>query len=453
MSSVLMSIAAFIVAIGVLITFHEFGHFWVARRLGVKVLRFSIGFGTPLWRRRGGDDTEYVIAALPLGGYVKMLDEREGDVPAAEAHRAFNRKSVGARVAIVAAGPVFNFIFAVLAYWLMFVLGTSGLKPVIGEVDPQGLAAQAGLKAEDEIVAVAGETTQTWENARQALIEAALDARAVEMSVRGADGGTRAVQLQFGGGEGVLERGELLDNIGIEPWRPRLPPVVREVRSGSPAARGGLRAGDRIVEAAGQPVESVTGWVDIVRAHPGESLTVVLVRDAERIEKVLTPERREQDGEAIGHIGASFSPPRDAYDAMTVQVRHGPLAAVGEALARTGEISRLTLVMLARMVTGDVSVKNLSGPITIAQYAGYTASVGLASFLSFLAVVSISLGILNLLPIPVLDGGHLMYYAIEWIKGSPLSEQAQLAGQKVGLFLLLLLMSLAFYNDFLRLMR
>ncbi|NIR32066.1 MAG: sigma E protease regulator RseP [Gammaproteobacteria bacterium] len=454
MTSVLISILAFIVAIGVLITFHEFGHYWVARRLGVKVLRFSVGFGRPLWRVRAGRDrTEYVVAALPLGGYVKMLDEREGDVEPREEHRAFNRQPVWARIAIVAAGPVFNFIFAVAAYWLMFVIGTTGFKPVVGEVDPQGLAARAGIEQGQTIVAVADEPTESWEAARSALLEAALDEAKVAVVVRGAEGRMRTLELDLGAQAGLLERGQLLDNLGLAPWRPRLEPVLDRVEPGQPAAQAGLTPGDRLVAADGRPIAGWSEWVDYVRARPGESIEVRIRRDGELRTLTLTPQAREGEGGTHGYIGAAVEVPPGLYEGMRVELRYGPLDALGKGFARTGEMSLLTVRMLVKMVTGDVSVENLSGPITIAQYAGYTASVGLAQFLAFLAIVSVSLGILNLLPIPILDGGHLLYYVIEVVKGSPVSESAQALGQRVGLLILMVLMGLAFYNDLTRLMR
>ena len=452
MDGALVSLLSFIVAIGVLVTVHEFGHFWVARRVGVRVLRFSVGFGRPLWRREGRDGTEYVIAAIPLGGYVKMLDEREGVVPPAERERAFNRKGVGARMAIVAAGPAFNFLFAVLAYWAVFSLGVPGLKPVVGEVRPASPAALAGFRPGDEILRVGDERTPSWQLAAFALLEAAAERRAVEVEVRTPEG-TRAVRrLDLAGGEALAESGHLLETLGLAPWRPRLPPVIDAVEPGGPAARAGLRPGDRVRAVDGRPVEDWEDFVRVVRASPGRTLRLEIERAGRRLEVALVPAARASGDERVGYIGARVRVPRELFEGQRVVVRYGPLAALGEGLERTWDMTALTVRMLWRMVVGEASVRNLSGPLSIAQYAGQSASLGLVSFLSFLAVVSVSLGVINLLPVPILDGGHLLYYAIELVRGRPLSEQAQALGQRIGIVLLGLLMALALYNDVARLL-
>lgn len=448
MSSAALYIVAFIVALGVLITVHEFGHFWVARRLGVKVLRFSVGFGTPLWTRRSKDgETEYVVAALPLGGYVKMLDEREDEVPEAERDRAFNNKPAGTRIAVVAAGPVFNFLFAILAFWVMFIIGVPGITAKIGAVEPDSQAQRAGFQAGDRFLRVAEEETPTWETVRLALFDAALGRGRVEVEVRTGEGATKVRELDLSGAASPVEPEGLVRALGFRPWRP--PAVLGEITPGGAADRAGLTPGDRIVAANGQPISYWTEWVRAVREHPGEPLTLEVQRGGERIELTVHPEVRGKGEEAYGFVGAAL--PQGVADEMLSVQRYGPVSGLGAGLGKTCDMSMLMLRVLGSVLTGTASVKNISGPLTIAQYAGESASLGFVPFLSFLAIVSVSLGVLNLLPIPILDGGHLMYYLIELVKGSPVSEQAQAAGQRVGILLLLMLMALAFYNDFVRL--
>ncbi len=452
MNSVLFSLLAFILAIGVLVTVHEFGHFWVARRLGVKVLRFSIGFGKPLWKKTfGADRSEFVLAALPLGGYVRMLDEREGEVAPAELHRAFNRQPVTTRVAVVVAGPLFNFLFAIIAYWAMFVIGVPGLRAVVGDVTPGSYAAQAGIVAGDEIVAIQGEPTPTWESAVMALLDASLDDRdAIDMAVRNPAGVERTLQVPLVQSGELLEKGGVLHNFGLAPWQ--LPAVIDEVVAGEAAERAGMQSGDRIVAADGKPVSSWNDWVDYVRARPEQAIHVEVLRNGSTTGLELVPRRLSEHGEEHGYIGASVRlPDADQHATMRVVVHYGPLKALPAALGKTREVTTLTLRTLWKMLTGKASVENLSGPISIARYAGESAAIGLTTFLGFLGIVSVSLGVLNLLPIPVLDGGHLLFYLVELVKGSPVSEAAQLAGQKLGIALLLLLMTVAFYNDLVRL--
>ena len=452
MNSVLFSLLAFILAIGVLVTVHEFGHFWVARRLGVKVLRFSIGFGKPLWKKTfGADRSEFVIAALPLGGYVRMLDEREGEVAPEELPRAFNRQPVSTRVAVVVAGPLFNFLFAIAAYWLMFVVGIPGLRPVVGDVTPGSYAAQAGIVAGDEIIAIQGAPTPTWESAVMSLLDASLDERdAIELNVRDPGGVERDLQARLVQSAELLEKGGVLRNFGLAPWQ--LPAVLDELVAGEAAERGGLRSGDHILAADSKPIAGWNDWVEYVRARPEQSIQVEVQRDGATNVLELVPKRVTEGGKAHGFIGASVRlPDAGQHATMRVVVRHGPLEALPAAVGKTWEVTTLTLRTLWKMLTGKASVENLSGPISIARYAGESAAVGLTTFLAFLGIVSVSLGVLNLLPIPVLDGGHLLYYLVEMVKGSPVSEAAQLAGQKVGIFLLLMLMSVAFYNDLVRL--
>jgi len=454
MNGMLTSVIAFIVAIGVLVTVHEFGHFWVARRLGVKVLRFSVGFGRPLWKTRfGKDETELVVAAIPLGGYVKMLDEHEGDVPEADRHRAFNRQPIGSRIAVVAAGPVFNFLFAVLAYWAMYVAGVTGLRPVIGEVLPSSYAAQAGFSAGDEILSIEGKSTPTWETAALALLDAGLDGnRTIPARVRGAQGGESELWIRFDDAAGLLKKGNVLSNFGLAPWHPLYPAIIDRLVKGGPGEQAGLHGGDEIIAADGQAIADWSAWVDYVRQRPGQTIAVQVDREGTLVELEITPGVTQEDGEAIGRIGAYVRLPDDERHAtMRVVVRYGLVEAIPVAAGKTLDMATLTLRTLWKMVSGKASVENLSGPISIAKYAGQSAAIGFAAFLGFLAIISVSLGVLNLLPIPILDGGHLLYYLIELFKGSPLSETAQLLGQRIGIFLLLVLMTLAFYNDLVRL--
>jgi regulator of sigma E protease len=451
MSGFASALLAFVVAIGLLVAVHEFGHFWVARRLGVKVLRFSIGFGRPLWRRRfGADNAEFVIGALPLGGYVKMLDEREAPVAPQERARAFNTQPLWVRSAVILAGPLFNFLFAIVAYWMMFVSGVPGLRPVIGEIAPQSVAAQAGFRQRDELLRIAGEPTPTWDSATLELLDAALARRSVEIEVLGADQQRRLVHIDFAEVPEALDKGGLLGNLGVSVWQRTVPPVIDKLIPDAPAARAGMQPGDRVVAVDGQPIDWWSQWVEYVRTRPGESLQVTVQRGDVRRQLTLVPRPIQQDDTTIGQIGAYVRIP-EGEDAMRTEVRYGAAESVGKALGKTWEITTLTLRTLWGMVSGRASVENISGPISIAQYASYSASIGLASFLKFLAIVSVSLGVLNLLPIPILDGGHLLYNLIEWVRGRPLSEAAQQIGQQVGIVALLLLMTIAFYNDLSRL--
>jgi len=446
------SLLAFIVAISLLVAVHEFGHFWVARKLGIRVLRFSIGFGKPIWKRRfGADQTEFVIAALPLGGYVKMLDEREAPVAPDEVSRSFNRQPLWVRSAVILAGPLFNFLFAIAAYWLMFASGVPGLRPVVGEIAPQSVAEQAGFQQNDEFLSIAGKATPTWDAATLELLDAALSGEHVEISVRSLDNTQRLLIIDFADVPDALDKGGLLGNLGLSVWRPRLPPVIDRLVANAPAEQAGLQPGDRIVSVDTQAIETWSEWVDFVRAHPEQSLQLGVLRGTEHLEVVLVPKAVEQDGETIGQIGAYVRQPEGAQDNTRTEVRYGIAESAGKSVQKTWEMTALTVRTLWGMLSGRASVENISGPISIAQYAGYSARIGLASFLKFLAIVSISLGVLNLLPVPVLDGGHLLYNVIEWVQGKPLSDSAQQAGQQLGILLLLALMAIAFYNDLSRL--
>ncbi len=450
--TILTSLAAFIVAIGVLVTIHEYGHYLAARLMDVKVLRFSVGFGKPVYRRLFGPDrAEFVIAAIPLGGYVKMLDEREAPVSEVDAARAFNRKSVGARNFIVVAGPAANFLFALVAYAAMFMIGVPGLKPVVGEVEPGSTAAIGGLQHGDEIVMVGDRRVQDWDQANLRLLDHAVRTESVVLTVLDRDGREVRKTLALENRRELLGEGQFLERLGIKPMRPVFEPLIGTIERGSPAAEAGLRPGDRVVSVDGEPVGSWADWVSVIQAAPEQVLQVRVSRDGGVVDLRVTPARVETDGEPRGRIGAGVDTDQPQLRELSTLVRLGPLEALGNGAARTWEVSILTLRVLGRMITGEASVKNIAGPVTIAEFAGTTAIIGITAFLGFLALVSVSLGIINLLPIPVLDGGHLMFNLVEWVKGSAVSERTQLIGQQLGLVAIAGLMMLALYNDFTRL--
>jgi regulator of sigma E protease len=450
MNMFLLSAVAFLFAIGVLVAVHEWGHYIVARVSGVKVLRFSIGFGKPLWMRRSGEDqTEYCVAAIPLGGYVKLLDEREGEVAAAELHRAFNRIPIVKRIAILVAGPVMNFIFAIAAYWLMFSLGVPGVQPILGDIQPESIAARAGLQKQDRIVEIGGKVVATWEGAIFQLLDKMLADGDIEIGVARVDGSYETVYLDVAGQVNQLtEPGKLFSGLGFSQWSPSVEPVIGEILPDGSAASAGLLAGDRIISVGDQAVTNWTQWVELIQGSPGQVLDLRIEREGLAQNLRLPVAALEQaDGAVIGRIGAAPFVPEGIYDEYLAEQRYGLLQSLPVALEKTWSMSVLTVKMVGSILLGDVSVKNISGPINIAQYAGYSASVGLSAFLNFLAVVSLSLGILNLLPIPVLDGGQVVYQLLEGLKGSPLSMRTQMIGQQIGVILLVLLMGFAFYND------
>lgn len=451
--NIAVTIAAFVLALGVLIVFHELGHYFVARLFGVKVLRFSIGFGRALWRfRRGRDQTEWVVAALPLGGYVKMLDEHEGPVRPEEAHRAFNRQSVWRRIAIVAAGPAANFLLAIAFYWMLFVGGVQEAKPIVGSPERGTVAEAAGLVRGEKILKINGEPMASWQQVRWRLLQLAVEKQPAQLEVIDPKQRLtwRTLDLSTFDLEGL--DGDPLARLGLKLDRPDIAPVVGSLVAGGIAEEGGLRSGDRIVSIDGGEVRF---WEDVVRAvrrRPGEMVQLGIRRGGERIDIRLIPETVQQNGERIGRIGAApLIDPESVKNLVTV-VRYAPVAALGMALERTWETSAFSLKMLGKMVIGQVSWKNLSGPVTIADYAGQSAQLGIGAYVAFLALISISLGVLNLLPIPLLDGGHLLYYVVEIFKGSPVPERVMELGQRVGLALLLFLMAFAIYNDFNRLL-
>lgn len=445
--SALYMIIGTLVALGVLVTFHEFGHFWVARRCGVKVLRFSVGFGTPLVRWHDRHGTEFVVAAIPLGGYVKMLDEREGEVPAALAGQSFNRKTVGQRIAIVAAGPVANFLLAILFFWIIAMLGTQQVRPVIGSVESGSLAASAGLSAGQEIVSIDGKPTNGWSAVNLQLVR------------RLGESGTLRVDVLDGGATTPRQHDIVLDHwlkgadepdpiqsLGLRPWRPAVVPVLAEIDPKGPAAAAGLRSGDKLLALDGAALSDWQQVVDAVRARPERKVTLRIERDGAPLDVAVTLARKGEGQAAGGYLGAGVKAGEWPVQ-MLREVSYGPLEAVGEGLSRTWNMSVLTLESLKKMLFGELSVKNLSGPITIAKVAGASAQSGVGDFLNFLAYLSISLGVLNLLPIPVLDGGHLLFYLIEWARGRPLSDRVQGWGVQIGISLVVGVMLLALIND------
>lgn len=451
MLGIIWSLGSFIVAIGVLVAFHEFGHFWVARRLGIKVLKFSIGFGRPLWKRRAKDGVEYIIAAIPLGGYVKLLDEREGEVAPEDLPKAFNRQPVWKRITVFAAGPAFNFLLAIAFYWALYVVGVPGMKPVIAEPGQGSLAAAANLHSGDRILALDGVPIQTWSELRAELLERALSHSTTQLRLQARDGSERGVLFDLGK---VRVDPELLFNdLGLQPYEPPVPPVISEVVSGSPAENAGFHVGDRVLTLDGEPVKSFEDLRRYVSARPGHLMKAEVERSGQRIQLSVILATQKQGETSVGRLGAAargVAADDVLWQDLRAELRLSPWAAVPAALNQTVQVSELTLKLLYRMLLGEVSVKNVSGPIQIAQAAGYSASAGVTAFLGFVALVSVSIGIFNLLPIPMLDGGQILFGLIEAVKGSPLSERIQIAGQQVGLTLLVLLMGLAFYNDIMR---
>ena len=436
-----------LVALGVLVTFHEFGHFWVARRCGVKVLRFSVGFGTPLVRWHDRQGTEFVIAAIPLGGYVKMLDEREGDVPPALVGQSFNRKPVGQRIAIVAAGPVANFLLAIFFFWVLAMLGSQQIRPVIGTVENGSPAAAAGLTAGQEIVSVDGKPTNGWSAVNLQLVRRLGESGTLNIGVRDEGSSTdqqRQVKLdQWLKG---ADEPDPIRSLGLQPWRPAIEPVLAEIDPKGPAGAAGLKTGDRLLGIGGQSVNEWQQVVDSVRARPGAQVVVRVERDGAPLDVPVTLGVKGEGEAAAGYLGAGVKGGQWPAS-MLREVSYGPLEAVGEGLSRTWNMSVLTLGSLKKMLFGELSVKNLSGPITIAKVAGASAQSGVGDFLNFLAYLSISLGVLNLLPIPVLDGGHLLFYLVEWARGRPLSDRVQGWGVQIGIRLVLGVMLLALIND------
>ncbi|MGZ5006973.1 MAG: RIP metalloprotease RseP [Methylobacter sp.] len=438
----------FIVAISVLVSFHEFGHFWVARKAGVKVLRFSIGFGKILWSyQKEPDTTEYVISAIPLGGYVKMVDEREGPVKEADLPYAFNRQPLLARTAIVAAGPIFNLVLAVALFWSVLVIGETGIKPILGSVEQGTLAAAAGFVEGEEIISIDGKATPTWTEAMSALVSSALDGEQnIKVTVKNFDDqqNTRTLKLTDKDSENP---DVLYQRLGFKPWSPTLQPIIGKILPDSAALAAGLKQGDLIVSADGTAISDWMQWVNYVKSHPNVAIKLEIERDGVRLPVIITPKSVQIGQQTEGKVGASVFIPEALMKSVSVDYSLSPLAAIPVAFETTYYYSVTSLKMMAKMLVGRASVENLSGPISIAQYAGQSATMGLVPFLKYMGLVSVSLGILNLLPIPVLDGGHLLFFALEGVKGSPVSERAQIFFQQIGIALLVSLMALAMFLD------
>ena len=448
MGSALTSLLAFAAAISILVAVHEFGHYIVGRWAGMKVLRFSVGFGKPLWSKVAGkDQTEYCVAAIPLGGYVRFLDSREGPIDPEDEGRAFDQRPVAARIAVLMAGPAFNFLFAILAYWVLFAGGVMALQPAIGDVIPGSYAERAGLEFGDKIIAVGDVEAKDWESTLVAILDTMIATGRVPMTLESADGWQRAATIDVGDeATRLTEPGQLFDGLGFGVWRP--PAIVGELTAGGAAALAGLEVNDRIVAIDGEPTRSTREIIDVVATRANQRVVVDYTRDGYTASVELLLGEQEVDGEKRGLLGITMAQSADHYYKRSFT----PLESFAEAAGKTWTSTLFTVRMLGRMVTGDVSIKNISGPINIAQFAGASAERGVSYFLSFLAVVSISLGVLNLLPIPILDGGQIVYQFVEVLKGSPMTERAQVLGQQVGIFALLLLMSFAFYNDIARIL-
>ena len=451
--SLLVTIASFLVTVGVLVVIHELGHYTAARLMDVKILRFNVGFGRPLWMRRHGPDrTEWVVAAVPLGGYVKMLDEREGEVSVEELGRAFNRKGVAARIFIVLAGPIANLLLAVLLFWALFVIGTPGLKPVLAEPPPGTAAAAAGLANGDTLRSVGEEPVYTWNDVRWVLLNQAVKREPATVTVETARGATSEHRIELAG----LSKDDLdhdfIGKLGLKPYLPPAPAQLGRVVPDHAGARAGLLEGDVVLAVDGKAVATWTDFTRIVLANPGKPIELEVDRGGRHVKVRAVPETMTEGGTPFGRLNVEMGPDaQKAYERMRTTVRFGPVEAAGKAVVKVADLCAFTFKMLGRMALGQVSWRNLSGPITIADYAGQSAQQGWIVWLGFLALVSVSLGVLNLLPIPLLDGGHLVYYFAEIVKGSPVSDRAMEIGQRFGLALLLALTVFAFYNDINRL--
>ncbi len=449
---VLHTLFYFVIAIGILVSIHEFGHFWVARKVGVKVLRFSVGFGKVLWSyQKTPESTEYVLSAIPLGGYVKMVDEREGEVKPEDLAFAFNRQSLPGRTAIVAAGPIFNLILAVALFWSVLVIGETGIKPILGVVGQGTLAATAGFVEGDQIVSVNDKLTPTWTEAMGAIIASAMDGgQGIKVAVKNIDEQDAVRTLNIPESD-AQNPDALYGKLGFKPWSPKLKPIIGKVLPESAALTAGLRPGDLIISADGTVMNDWMQWVETVKTRPSVAIQLLIERDGVQLPITITPKSVQVEQKTEGKIGASVFVPEELIKSVSIEYSLSPLKAIPVAFETTWYYSAATLKMMGKMLIGRASVENLSGPISIAQYAGQSAEMGLVHFLKFMALVSVSLGVLNLLPIPVLDGGHLLFFGLEAIKGKPVSEKIQTFFQQVGIALLMSLMALAMVLDVQRL--
>lgn len=452
MSGILWNFVSFIVALGILVAVHEFGHFWVARRCGVKVEKFSIGFGKSIWSKVGKDGTEYSLSVIPLGGYVKMLDGRVDDVSDDQQQYAFDKKPLWKRTAIVAAGPAFNFLFAIFAYWLVFLIGVPAVKPVIGEVAPQSIAAQAGIEPGMELKSISGIKTADWESVNIGLIShIGDDSMTVTVASQDNIGHEQKLNLDLTQWSFDPETESAMSTLGFKPFSPEISTVLAQVMEDGAAYSAGFEAGDQIINIDGTAINDWPMVVEAIRSNPEQPLSVLVDRNGYQTELTLTPKSRElSDGSAIGYAGIAPEVAEWPED-YRFELQFGVFEAVGKAIDKTGQIIDLTLTMLKKLIVGDVGLNNLSGPISIAKGAGTTADYGLVYFLGFLALISVNLGIINLVPLPMLDGGHLLFFAIEAITRKPVPEKVQEMGYRVGSAIIFSLMALAIFNDFTRL--
>ena len=453
---ILHNLLFFIIAIGVLVAFHEFGHYWVAVKSGVRVLRFSVGFGKPLfsWKRKvNGNDVEYVIAAIPLGGYVKMLDEREGEVAKEDRPYAFNNQSLLIRSTIVAAGPVFNFILAIVLYWFVFLSGITVERALMGAPEKESIAAVSGFENHDEVLKIGGEVVQSWTDFRLLVLDQGLDGGTLDIQVKTIDDLILNRSLDLSGTHLLEGETDVIAELGFQRWWPDLPATIGGVIEDSPAEKSGLQKGDQLIKIDDKDITHWNELVEYIENSPGKAVNFLIRRDQQEMSLVVIPGIKEKKGENKGFIGAYQEIPEGLKEKMLIDIEYGVFDAVPAAIVKTWDMSKLTLRVMWKMIVGEASLSNISGPVTIAKYAGVTASIGLTTFIGFLAIISVSLGVLNLLPVPMLDGGHLLYYLIEAIKGSPVSEAFELRGQQVGIAILLMLMSVAFYNDYQRFMQ
>lgn len=463
MITFLISILAFMLAIGILVAIHEFGHYWVARKVGIKVLRFSVGFGKPLWTHIGGKDkTEYVLAAIPLGGYVKMLDEREGDVAEGELHRAFNRQSVWKRIAVVVAGPVANFLLAIVLYTLVFILGTKAVQPFVGEITPNSPAAIAGMSDGGQITAINGGEVNSWTETRMSFLNAYLENnKRVDIRVTTVDSDDKVYSLDLSEVSLLKDSDDFLEKSGIFSWQPLQVVSIAEVLPDSAAKASGLQKNDVVLQVDEISVKDRYGFIKYIQAHPKQDIDLLIGRNGEQLPLLVTLGEKESNGKLIGSLGAALgskisdditSENRRKLESMGFIYQRGFADSFVLGIKKTWQMSVVTLKVMGRLIIGEASLKNISGPVTIAEFAGKTALMGLTVYLGFLAIISVSLGVLNLLPIPMLDGGHLLYYIIELFRGKPVSEQVEAFGFRIGITLVGSMMMLALYNDISRLM-
>ncbi len=451
----LWNLMSFVVALGILVTVHEYGHFWVARKNGVKVERFSVGFGKAIWRKTDKQGTEYVLALIPLGGYVKMLDERVDQVSPEDKDKTFNSKSVYQRIAIIAAGPFANFAFAIFAFYLMFLIGVPSIKPIIGKISENSPVAQAGIKSGSEIVEVAGQKTLDWQGVNMALITAMGNNELTIKAKLPNSQFVKSYQLDTRNWHYKPESKEAknssaITSIGMQPYIPKVYPEVAFIQKNSPAEQAGLQVGDKFIAIDGQKINDWQAFSSLIKQYPEQNVTITVLRNQEQLSLNVVPQAKEIQGKVVGYLG--ISPKVDPYpEEYRIELNYGVIEALSQSVEKTWQLVTLSFNMIGKLITGDISVKNLSGPIAIAQGAGSSAGYGFVYFLGFLALISVNLGIINLLPLPVLDGGHLLYYLIELLTGKPVPENVQEVGFKFGALALLGLMSIAIYNDLLRL--